>query len=438
MHFTSIKLFTLRILGTSGLFLLLILLLAGTANLHAQIDERLFERDHRIDPGKKGELLLELDNLSFFKDNEYEGNYQKGYTLPGLWIQPKLVYYPLDMMKIELGLNLLRYWGTNYYPNTHYTGIPAWNENRATRGLGHLLPYFRFQVQLYEHVNVVLGNLYGGASHRLSEPLYHPEYNLTADPEAGVQLLFDYRHFTLDGWMDWQSFIYGGDDHQEQFVAGISSKVKFMKPESRLQLDLPLQLIFRHQGGEIDSVDASVKTWLNAGTGIELSYRFGRRYLEKMSFNVRGFYSSQQAGKVLPVGKGWGFDTNLSAEVKDFKLLAGYWKCDDFFTIEGNPFFGCLSTFDPGKVFRNPSMIYGKLEYTRKFGKCFALGAELSVYHHFSSESETYRLVDENFVDPTPGFEKAATSIGFGVCLKVNPSFLLKKFKQRDCTKVNP
>lgn len=418
-----------RMIRLIAISLLWIALFAGADKLNAQIDERLFERDYRIDPEKKGELLLELDNLSFFKDNEFEGDYRKGYTLPGLWIRPTLVYYPLGNMKIELGLNLLRYWGTNYYPNSHYTGIPDWNENRATRGLGHLLPFFRFQVALYEHVNVVLGNLYGGASHRLPESLYDPEYNLTSDPEAGVQLLFDYRHFTLDGWVDWQSFIYHGDDHQEKFIAGISSKIKFMKPGSRLQLDLPLQMIFRHQGGEIDSVDASVKTWLNAGTGLELSYRFGRKYLEKMNFNVRGLYSSQQAGKVLPVGEGWGFDTNISAEVKDFKLQAGYWKCHDFFTIEGNPFFGSLSVFDPNKVFHNPSMIYGKLEYTRTFGKYFALAGEVAVYHHLSTQSLTYRLSGESFVDPVIKTEKAATSISFGVCLKVNPSFLLKKFK---------
>lgn len=66
--------------------LCLLLCLAGTSfvhTLHAQIPDRVFKTDYRIDPGKKGELSVEIDNLSFFKDDEYTGSFMKGYTLPG-------------------------------------------------------------------------------------------------------------------------------------------------------------------------------------------------------------------------------------------------------------------------------------------------------------------------------------------------------------------
>lgn len=402
---------------------------AVVVHLYAQIDEWLFQREHIIDPEKKGELLFELDNLSFFKNNEFEGDYQKGYTLPGLWVRPKLVYYPLHNMKIELGLNLLRYWGTNYYPNATYIGIPAWSEDKASRGIGHLLPFLRFQVALYKNVNVVLGNIYGGASHQLAEPLYNPEYNFTSDPEAGLQLLFDYRHFMLDGWVNWQDFIYNGDDHQEMFKAGVSSKIKFMRPETKFQVNLPLQMVFHHQGGEIDGVDASVKTWLNAGTGMELSYYAGRKYLTKLDFSLMGFYSSQQAGHVLPVGEGWGVNAKLSADVKDFRISAGYWKCDDFFTISGSPFFGSISQSKPGKTFDKPSMVYGTLEYTRQFGSSFAFGGDVSVYHHLSALSKELVMPAGGIIaEPLVKREKAATSITIGVYLRINPSILLKKF----------
>ena len=93
--------------------LCLLFCLAGTSfiyTLHAQIPDRVFKTDFRIDPEKKGELSVEFDNLSFFKDDEYTGSFMKGYTLPGLWLQAKAVYYPLEMLKLEAGVHLQRFW----------------------------------------------------------------------------------------------------------------------------------------------------------------------------------------------------------------------------------------------------------------------------------------------------------------------------------------
>ena len=59
--------------------------------LRAQIPDRVFKTDYQIDPEKRGELSVEIDNLSFFKDDEYTGSFMKGYTLPGLWLQAKAV-----------------------------------------------------------------------------------------------------------------------------------------------------------------------------------------------------------------------------------------------------------------------------------------------------------------------------------------------------------
>ena len=38
--------------------------------VRAQISDQVFKSDHHIDPEKKGQLFVELDNISFFKDNE--------------------------------------------------------------------------------------------------------------------------------------------------------------------------------------------------------------------------------------------------------------------------------------------------------------------------------------------------------------------------------
>ncbi|MEG2514815.1 MAG: hypothetical protein RSA92_05710, partial [Bacteroidaceae bacterium] len=55
------------------LFLLLFFLCAGSfGNLQAQIEDTLFKTDMFIDPEQEKELRLDIDNLSFFKNNEFE------------------------------------------------------------------------------------------------------------------------------------------------------------------------------------------------------------------------------------------------------------------------------------------------------------------------------------------------------------------------------
>ncbi|MDD3255978.1 MAG: hypothetical protein PHH33_09000, partial [Parabacteroides sp.] len=155
----------------------------------AQIDERLYMTDSRLDSTKKGELSIEIDNISFFQNNEFSSDLVKGYTLPGMWVQPKAVFYPLGNIKLEAGLHMLRYWGANKYPNFAYTDIAKWKGNQYQSGV-HWLPYFRAHFSLSPKLDIILGNIYGAANHRLADPLYNSELNLSADPEAGMQLLY--------------------------------------------------------------------------------------------------------------------------------------------------------------------------------------------------------------------------------------------------------
>ena len=222
-------------------------------SLKAQIADRVYKTDYHIDPEKARELSVELDNISFFKDNEYTGKFTKGYSLPGLWVQGKAVYYPLRNIKLEAGVHMLIYHGANKYPSMAYQDIAYWKGDQYQKGV-HVLPYFRAQMALSDHVNIVLGNIYGASNHNLIEPLYNPELNLTCDPEAGLQLLYDSKAFDLDVWVNWQSFIFREDVHQEAFTVGISSRVKYNDPASRFHFYTPVQGLVQHRGGEIDTI----------------------------------------------------------------------------------------------------------------------------------------------------------------------------------------
>lgn len=400
---------------------LLFFCLLMTQVVAAQISERVFKSDHYIDPEKKGQLSVELDNISFFKDNEYTGTIMKGYSLPGLWIQPKVVFYPLSNIKLEAGAHLLRYWGATKYPSLAYQDIAKWKGDQFQHGF-HAVPFFRAQMALSDHVNIVLGDIYGGANHNLIEPLYNPELNLTADPEAGLQLLFDSRRFDLDAWVNWESFIFNGDTHQEAFTVGLSSRYKMNDPESRFHFYMPLQVLVQHRGGEIDTIYSnSVQTLMNGAIGAGAVWNTGNPIFRNVNleFDVAGYY--QQAGIIWPYDKGTGLYVRASADIYDFRVKASYWNSHKFISMFGSPFYGAVSTAREGVTYDGQSLVYLGFEYSRSFGKGFSMGVDVDIFQH----------LPVNMYEPGKegtSVSGRATSFSAGVYLRVNPSFLIKSF----------
>ena len=259
----------------------------------AQVEVGRYNTDYRIDSLKMKELRLDMDNLFFFKNNEFGSSAMKGYTLPGAWINPKLSYVPLSNIKFEAGAYMLWYSGAYKYPNYAYQDIAHWKGRHYQNGT-HLLPYFRGQVSI-GNFNFVLGDIYGGSNHRLILPLYNPELDLTADPESGFQILYDTPRFHLDAWINWQSFIFEADTHQEAFIAGVTSEIQFNSSQSEWHWYMPVQMVVQHRGGEIDDTETGVETFMNGSVGVGLVRNLNQSGLKRLSWevDVLGYY--QQA-----------------------------------------------------------------------------------------------------------------------------------------------
>lgn len=386
----------------------------------AQVEDKVYKRDYNIRPEDAKGLFIELDNISFFKDNEFAGPVMKGYSLPGLWLQPKAVYYPLKNIKLELGVHALIYSGAYKYPNMAYHDIATWKGEQYQKG-AHVLPFFRAQFTLNK-VNLVIGNIYGGSTHRLITPLYHPELNLTADPEAGFQILYDTRAFHLDAWVNWQSYIFEGDSHQEAFTAGLASQIDYNRPDARVHVYSPVQAIIQHRGGEQDTLYTnSVQTLMNGAVGVGVNWNLNRKVLKRINaeLDFLGYY--QQAGQLWRYNNGTGLYAAAYADLKDFRVKAGYFRSDNFISLYGIPFFGAASTKEEGAVFDTPQTIFASVEYSRTFGKHYALGAKVELFESIPGE-----MIDKENIVTAPS---AATSFSFGVYFRINPRFLVKKWK---------
>lgn len=410
--------------GRKVVIILLIVCLA-TPTLQAQLTERICQTDYEINPDKAGELFIEVDNISFFKDNEFTGPVMKGYTLPGFWLQPKGIFFPLKNIKLELGLHALVYSGAYKYPNYGYQDIAQWKGNQFQRG-SHILPYFRAQLKL-SNLNLVWGNLYGGSNHNLIAPLYNPELNLTADPEMGFQLLYDIRPLHIDAWINWQSFIFRQDTHQEAFTVGLSSQVKFNTPASHTHFYMPVQMTIQHRGGEIDTLYTnSVQTLMNGSIGAGVTWNPNRKYLRQVNLeaNVLGYY--QQNGKLWPLGKGYACYIEARANITDdFRIEGGYFLGKDFISLFGIPYFGTVSTSNKDVTFDGMQTWHASVEYSRKFKQHYAMGVKADLYYSCPGKSK----------HPINGVADAANATNFsvGIYLRINPSFLIypKKCKTK-------
>ena len=396
--------------------------ISDTQMLYAQLAEKLFVTDSRIDSLSRGLLSVEVDNLSFFMNNEYGSTLQKGYTLPGFWLQLKACFYPLSKIKLEAGVHSIWFWGTTLYPAFAYKGISTWNGRDYAHNV-HVLPYFRAHVALSDNLSLILGDIYGGSNHRLIEPLYNPELNLASDPEAGMQLLYNNKWLQLDLWIDWMTYIYNLDTHQEAFVAGAAARFDITPPESRFHVYLPLQGLALHRGGEIDVTDENIQTIMNGAFGAALKWNMEKTVVKSIhtEFDVTGYHFPK--GRTFQPLSGKGYYAKAAVQLKDFNISTSYWSCHDFTPFLGNPFYGSVSTKKKEMLYENPEMLYLGVDYVRSLGKGFSLGIKADAYHYISGKMYS----SETGLYQTPTFGKSLF-YSFGVCLRINPTFPIRKF----------
>ena len=54
----------------------------------AQSDSLLYFQNDSLTEAGKGELRLHIENLNFFRNDEYASSFSNGYTLPGFFLAP--------------------------------------------------------------------------------------------------------------------------------------------------------------------------------------------------------------------------------------------------------------------------------------------------------------------------------------------------------------
>ncbi len=274
-------------------------------------------------------FYLHFDNQNFVWDNEYFNDIVEGYTLIGYNATPALQYHFSPHFKIQAGAYFLKYSGVDSYTKVLPNYAAIYHKNR---------------------MSFTLGSLYGGFYHRLSDIEYNIERSFTANAENGVQLRLDRERLFLDVWLDWQSYIFTGEDKQEELLAGISLQ-PVLWSNAQTVLRLPAHALVKHMGGQINSGDHNMLTALNYGLGLEVNHSFKQGlYQLNMQLAYKGYTDNSPADLVVDTTldqwiyeQGWGLSSTLRLSRKQSFIAVGHWYADQYLSLAGNRMYQCAS-----------------------------------------------------------------------------------------------
>ena len=303
--------------------LLVIYLFFGTMTLSsikltAQYPDSYYQTTS-LDSSRENSLFLRIENSNFLVNYEYFNDILQGYTLIGYFLNPKIAYYPSKKTKIEVGVHLLKYSGLDDF--TKFT------------------PTLTFHYKANKSTDIIIGTLYGSTNHEMIEPLFSHEFFYTDNAENGLQFLFDTKIYKGDIWINWQQFIFEGDEKQEIFTLGLSNKIFLNGRDKRHSFSIPFQTIFVHQGGQINETNEEVITLNNSAIG--LNYNFTPNHIFFKSITLESFfvnYEDLSTKNIFPYIQGYGVHSAASIKAGNFNYQLGHWYGDSFMNALGNPY----------------------------------------------------------------------------------------------------
>jgi len=332
---------------------------------------------HSVESMDTAVLIINPYSSAFFDDKEYISDIKKGYTYPGFFIQPQIIYQPNKKARFTAGINTL-----------YFAGADSTEK---------IVPVLSLQVKLIENVEMILGTIHSKQMHYLPEPLFKPEKLLISQPETGLQLLTNTERFKGDSWTNWQRYIKTGSPFQEVFTMGFSGIIKPSTFKTRSGLTINVIGLGVHNGGQIDSSHLNVTTMINLAAGFSYSFPVGGGKTN-LGFETMGFLSTDKSPN--PASKylnGNAIYPKLFVEGSSLRGELGYWHASQFVSPNGEELFGSTSTVKPEFDAKIRNLYTAKLIYSVQIAKGFTLGGRFETYYDTKASildwAFTFRMV---------------------------------------------
>ncbi len=327
-----------------------------------QLNNRAFEDRMSIEASDSGKLFFGVNALGFFKNNEYKQTIIEGYTLFGYQLQPFVSYHLTPAIRIDAGAFLQKDFGNDKYSTAAPTFSVKWKS---------------------KDFSAIFGNLEGSLNHRLIEPLYDFERVLNRRLETGVQFLYDHDGLFADAWFDWQYMQYWNDPKQEQFVGGLSIQKRLLRVGSGT-INLPVQVLARHQGGQLDKAGLAVQTVVNTAVGLNWVQPMGGFIKEVF---LSGYYvfdkDITQTRQPYLDGDGAYLNGGLTTHF-GLEVMASYWQAREYLSIQGGQVYPSLSPQDGVTLQPAPNLLILRFLYNYPVAKPLTLSVRYEPYYDFA------------------------------------------------------
>lgn len=292
-------------------------------------------------------LSLEVDNKNFFRNNEFFSDLADGYTLLGFHITPTVKYQVQDKLTLKGGVHALKYTGREDFREVN--------------------PYFSLRYRFNPALSMTLGSYSIKYPHRMMNPLFSVERKIDAYVQNGLNFLYDTTNFYGNIWLDWDQFIYPNDTFREKFSAGGSFSWKVISGESGIQLNIPLEFLLRHKGGQINDAGLPTTSVFNYASGATLGYNFSDRFIRNVGVNFLYLGYNDLSNKDVHLFKnGNALYPFASLESQFSRIRVGYWDGYKFYSPLGYPMFQNIALNDATHGKKERRMITADFRYSRQ------------------------------------------------------------------------
>jgi len=340
-------------------------LLITNWNIYGQVNE-----ETRTQPG---DLSLRIKSICFIKDYEYSNPIIQGYTLIGFFFQPELVYSPSGKVTLRAGAHLLK-----------YSGAGKFSEVR---------PVFSTTLNFSERTALTIGTLSGSDKHLFFDPHFNSERLYTAYAEDGLQLTTVNDHIFNDTWLSWENFIFKGDSQREIFTVGESFRYISSPVSDFLQFEVPVQVEFKHFGGEISNYKEQVETYFNMATGLRINVELAQKRFGLAGIEYLRFFNNQLSGKTNSrISNGYASWIRFHYTYKALYIVATYWRAHNFYSPNGNPIYGSVSDYKPYVVVPERKIITNFVYLTLLPESYLGLFLGLETYYDIDLKKPDYSI----------------------------------------------
>lgn len=335
----------------------------------AQIDYPVFKKKIEINPADSQKLSLKIYNLNYIYNTEYFTNIPLSGTLFGYQLIPEIQYQPTSRFVLKGGVYVQKEFGRKEYTS--------------------LLPTFSVKYKA-KNSSYILGTLEGNLNHGFIEPIYDYKLLLNERLENGFQFFVDTKPYDHDFYINWRKAIHLGDPYKEEFDIGYIANVKLLTNDN-VQVKVPIQMLYSHKGGQIDSSSIPLTSIVNDAIGLSVSFNTGEHFLKKIiAENYYVNYKDISGHKVQPFDEGNAYLAHVLFRLKYFDIDLRYWNSHGFINPRGNSLFSSVSEKYIGLTEKHRQLLLASFIYDKQIFRNGNFDFRFSPYYDFMEKKLEY------------------------------------------------